>query len=109
MNDYVWKLDVEYPEEAKYASERDRELFGDLDPNWKPEGWDPEHGLLHYGSEEFIWPRVRKVYQSRTSAVRRAQLLESYGAKVRLLRSAPLTFEEREFIRPTRLIDGGAA
>lgn len=102
MNEYVWKLDVEYPE----GSQDDMGYFVD---DWQPGGWDPEHGLLKYGSEEFVWPKVRKIYQSRSAAVERALLLESYGAKVRLLRSEPLELRERYFRRPLFVIEGGAA
>jgi hypothetical protein len=93
---YVWKLDVEYPEGAHYGG-------------WAPEGWHPDDEYLHrFATDEFIWPSVKSVYASRSGAVDRANLLESYGAKVRLLCSAPLTFEERPFKRPLRVIQGGA-
>lgn len=98
MNQYVWALSVEYPDAAYRQDERDRELFGDLDPNWKPEDWNPDEDYLErYGDDDFRWPKVERIYRSRDAAVRRAQLLERYGAIVKLLRSAPLTFEERTF------------
>jgi hypothetical protein len=94
---YVWKLDVEYPERAHYRG-------------WEPKDWHPTDEYLHqFKTDEFIWPSVQRFYASRSSAVNRANLLESYGAKVRLLRSAPLTFEERPFKRPLRVIQGGVA
>lgn len=103
MNEYVWKLDVEYPE----GSQDDEGRFVD---DWEPEGWNPsERYILQYATEEFHWPTVRRFYLSRSAAVDRALLLESYGAKVRLLRSEPLEFRERYFRRPLFVIEGGAA
>lgn len=107
MRDYVWQLAVEYPAEAYYE---DSEM---LNPEWRPANWlaDEEYES-RFGTEEFIWPSVRRFYLSRSSAVDRANLLESFGAHVRLMRSQSLEFEEREFKhahRPLRLVTGGAA
>lgn len=108
MRDYVWQLAVEYPAEAYYEH-----APAVLDPDWKPKGWEPsEEYESRFGTEEFIWPSVRRFYLSRSSAVDRANLLESFGAHVRLMRSQSLEFEEREFKhahRPLRLVAGGAA
>lgn len=110
MRDYVWQLEVEYPAEAYY----EHPFMGRvLDPTWRPAAWvaDDEY-VSRFGSEAFVWPSVRRFYLSRSSAVRRANLLESYGAQVRLLRSQPLEFVERDYKhsgRPLRLVTGGAA
>ncbi|RDI32401.1 hypothetical protein DEU38_103134 [Rhodococcus sp. AG1013] len=107
-NDYVWKLNVEYPLDALHPD--DAPWFaGHLRSDWAPPGWDPDGEYIdRFKTERFIWPSVRKFYLSRSAAVDRALLLEHYDAKVRLLRSVPLTFEERPFKRPLRLIAGGA-
>lgn len=97
MNEFVWKLEVEYPEGPNYAP-----------PNWEP---DDEY-IDRFGTDQFWWPTVRRCYLSRSAAVNRANLLESYGARVRLFRSQPLTFEERNFQHtypPLRSLPGGAA
>lgn len=111
MPDYVWRLEVEYPADAYY----DHPFMGSiLDPSWKPKNWaaDDEY-VSRFGTEDFVWPSVRRCYLSRSTAVRRANLLESYGARVQLLRSQALEFEPRDFKhehRPVlRSIEGGAA
>ncbi|MGC5027057.1 hypothetical protein ACLQ3K_20100 [Tsukamurella sp. DT100] len=95
MNRYVWSLDVTYPEAAYHEHEwRGHEL----NPEWEPANWDPYADyLVRFGDTRFRWPAVRKYYLSRSSAVNRANLLEFYGAKVRLMRSLPIEFEERDF------------
>ncbi|WVX88111.1 hypothetical protein SEA_LITNINMCQUEEN_54 [Gordonia phage LitninMcQueen] len=108
--DYVWTLRVDYPAEAM----QDHPLFGEmLDPDWRPAGWEPSDEYVNqFGTEDFVWPKVRRFYLSRSTAVSRAVLLERFGATVRLLRSQPLEFEERDFKRPRtslRVVRGGAA
>lgn len=107
MKDYVWQLAVEYPAEAYY--EHASQV---LDPDWKPKGWEPnEEYESRFGTEQFIWPAVRRFYLSRSSAVNRANLLESYGARARLMRSQLLEFEERDYKhahRTLRLVAGAA-
>lgn len=95
MSDYVWQLDVTYPE----GSYREHPLFGQLmDCSWQPPGWEPDEDYIsQFGTGRFVWPAVRRFYLSRSSAVKRANLLESYGARVRLMRSQALEFEERPF------------
>lgn len=109
MHYYVWQLAVEYPAEAYYEHERIGHL---LDPGWAPANWQADDEYVHrFRSEQFVWPAVRRFYLSRSSAVDRANLLEFYGARVRLLRSQSLTFEERGYkhVHPQlRLVSGGA-
>ncbi|MDF3308764.1 hypothetical protein P3H15_27475 [Rhodococcus sp. T2V] len=108
--DYIWKLDVEYPADALHGLDSPFGLVGNLRSDWAPRGWEPDDEYIdRFKTERFVWPAVRKYYLSRSCAVDRANLLEHYGAKVRLLRSMPIKFEERNFKRPLRLIEGGAA
>lgn len=75
---YVYKLHVLYPEGSDKAG-------------WEPPGWEPE---VHGTDGEWIgfqWPR-NKLYLSRTGAVKRAALLERFGAKVTIERSYPVRF-----------------
>lgn len=110
MNDYVWKLEVEYPEGSHHPEDADIWLAGRSRADWTPKGWDPDEEYIdRFGTDRFIWPTVRRFYLSRSAAVERALLLEHYGAKVRLFRSKPIEFQERYFRRPLRLIEGGAA
>lgn len=111
MRDYVWRLEVEYPDGA-YV---DHPLFGGiLDRTWTPPNWSPdEEYISRFDTEEFIWPTVRRFYLSRSSAVNRANLLEFYGARVRLMRSQAIEFSERDYKHEHRAvlrsIAGGAA
>ncbi|MFC9768961.1 hypothetical protein [Rhodococcus jostii] len=107
---YVWSLAVDYPADAYFPDDFEPMwLAGKLRGDWTPAGWHPDEEYVRiFGTEQFVWPSVRKFYLVRSTAVRRALLLESYGAKVRLLRSMPLEFEERNFKRPLRIVQGGA-
>jgi hypothetical protein len=49
-------------------------------------------GIMRAEETEFFWPVVDKVYMSRSSATKRAQLLERYGATASVVRS-PLRWE----------------
>lgn len=77
---YVYRLVVEYPE----GSQR----WG-----WAPDGWEkPEWDGNPDADLSFRWPQVRMCLSAGT-AKRRAKLLESYGAKVLIERSAPVQFD----------------
>jgi hypothetical protein len=110
MPDYIWSLDVTYPEDAHWENPW---VGRDLNPDWEPANWAPdEEYVAQFKTERFIWPAVRRFYLSRSSAVDRAKLLEFYGCKVRLLRSKPIEFEERNYKhrhQGLRLVPGGAA
>ena len=95
MRDYVWQLKVEYPAEAYYEHPY---MGRTLDPSWEPANWEADDEYQdRFGTEQFIWPSVRRYYLSRSSAVDRANLLEYYGARVRLMRSQAMEFEERDY------------
>lgn len=95
MSDYVWQLEVTYPDEAYW----DHPFMGrTLDTHWSPANWSPTPDYIErFKTEDFFWPKVSRFYLSRTSAVNRANLLESYGARVQLMRSQPLEFEARDY------------
>jgi len=72
MNDYIWKLDVEYPESALHP-EGVHFYGGSLKSDWAPRGWTPDDEyIIRFGTERFVWPVVRRFYLSRSSAVDRA-------------------------------------
>ncbi|MEV6555922.1 hypothetical protein AB0M22_09410 [Nocardia sp. NPDC051756] len=87
---------VEYPEGALIADERDPRC-GEPDPDWEPQGWDPDeywtdtHGR---GSTEFFWPTTYKEWRSRGPAVKRKNLIESFGARCIIQRSAAIEWPE---------------
>ena len=111
MRDYVWQLEVEYPDAAYYEHLYMGRI---LNPEWSPANWEADGEYVsRFGTEKFVWPSVRRFYLSRSSAVNRANLLEFYGARVRLMRSQRLEFAERPFKHvhraSLRLVPGGAA
>lgn len=66
-------------------------------PEWAPPGWNPSaEYVARFGTDEFIWPEERREYKSRSSAKRRAELLESYGATVVVERSSRITWPDHE-------------
>lgn len=62
------------------------ELPGDGEGYWEPDGWlsDPverAEWIERHGDARFFWPKTDRVYLSRSSAVRLARLIESYGGE----------------------------
>ena len=52
---------------------------------WDPEGWE-QHSDAQWGEyRAFFWPSVGTIYRSRSAAQRRADLIESFGARARVL------------------------
>lgn len=91
---YLYRLDVTYPP-------------GSDEPDWAPSGWGADESHWEQeadtgaaGVAPFVWPRAR-TYMSRAAALRRAALLESYGATVAVCRSLPVVW-------PDTAPDGGA-
>lgn len=60
---------------------------GSQEPGWEPANWDKISAEL--GHEDFTWPRSNLVYKSRSAAINRKKLLESYGATVKLYAAEP--------------------
>lgn len=95
--EYVYSLDVIYPPGAIIPTQRGVgfPVVWQFNPDWKPDGWVPDEDYIaQFGTVRFIWPKVRRIYASRSSAVTRADLLEHYGATVRVLRSQRIDWEE---------------
>ena len=69
LTDIGHEVDVTPPIEGK---------IGYLCDDWRPEGWDESRG-------EFYWPTTNRLYRSRSAAVARQRLIESYGATTVLL------------------------
>lgn len=62
-------------------------------PGWRPPGWRPVGNYTEImGTDEFVWPVTNKVYGSRSTAQKRASLLESFGATVAVERSSRITW-----------------
>jgi hypothetical protein len=82
---YVYRLDVTYPPNS-------------LDLGWEPpgyDGWDDPGGMNGNRGEwiPFSWPQNRLCLSAPT-AKRRADLFRKYGAKVTIVRSAPIEWPE---------------
>lgn len=78
-------VDPQHPEDA---------IWGPVS-GWAPPGWRPEGRYVEMlGTSEFVWPVTNKIYRSRSTAKRRADLLESYGATVVVERSSRITWPE---------------
>lgn len=94
---YLYRVRVlEYPAGSHRMSEYDDDLLEPVD-GWAPPGWRPEGRYVEIlGTSEFVWPVTNKVYHSRTSAKKRADLLESYGATAVVERSSRITWPESE-------------
>lgn len=92
MSDYLYRVQiVSFPEGAMKPS-RQNPNFSYPDPTWEPAGWDPdEEWVERFGRDtgrQFFWPKTDRVYQSRSSAAKLRQLVESYGAKAIIQRSS---------------------
>jgi len=60
-------------------------------------GWRPVGNYTEImGTSEFIWPVTNKVYGSRSTAKKRADLLESYGATAVVEQSSRIVWPEPE-------------
>ncbi|AEF34761.1 gp49 [Mycolicibacter sinensis] len=44
------------------------------------------------GTSEFVWPTTNKIYRSRSTAKKRAELIESFGATAAIERSSKITW-----------------
>lgn len=96
--DYLYRVRItSYPEGAW-------EPIGDPEadmwiptPGWRPPGWRPqgEYVRLH-GTDEFVWPTTTHVWASHTTAKKRADLIESFGATAVVERSSRITWPEPE-------------
>jgi hypothetical protein len=88
-NLYIYKLVVEYPEGADA-------------PGWYPAVFDnrevrsllsiKERWGLRGDKKNFRWPRTRNIWISHSACWRRAWLLHTFGCRVVILRSDPLSF-----------------
>lgn len=66
-------------------------------PGWAPPGWRPEGNYVEIlGTSEFVWPVANKTYHSRSTAKKRADLLNSFGAVAFVERSNLIVWPEAE-------------
>lgn len=80
-------VDPDHPEDAVWMPV----------PGWRPPGWRPVGNYTQImGTDEFVWPVTNKVYASRATAQKRADLLESYGATAVVERSSRISWPDVE-------------
>ncbi|GJO50152.1 hypothetical protein [Mycobacterium marinum] len=101
--DYLYRVRVvRYPDGAfQHIGPIDREHPEDSIwepvPGWRPPGWRPVGNYTQImGTDEFVWPVTNKVYGSRSTAQKRADLLESYGATAIVERSSRISWPDSE-------------
>lgn len=92
---YLYRVVItKYPDGSLFYYTDGDEEFGQIDPNWEPEGWSPdEYWVAHHGSK-FFWPSTKREYRSKSSAQSRARLIESFGAFTTIQRSSLITWPE---------------
>lgn len=112
MSNYLWRVQiVGMPDDALLSyttSDGETEFY--INDEWSPDGWEPDAEYVErMGTHRFVWPTTNKTWKSRSSAVERARLLESFGATVVVQRSGPVVWpadgQERvpELADPRRL------
>lgn len=81
------EIDPDHPEDAIWIPV----------PGWAPPGWRPGGRYVEIlGTSEFVWPVTNKVYASQSTAKKRADLLESYGATAVVERSSRIVWPEED-------------
>ena len=93
---HLYRVEItRLPEGALIFYTDDGEEFGDIDPDWEPEFWNPdEEYVSRFGSRKFFWPSTKYEYRSQSSARSRARLIESFGATTEIVRSSLITWPE---------------
>lgn len=89
MGDYVYRLDITYPEGFGP---------GEHPWGWYPEGWDAADFIINTPEgpdyPTFSWPQERR-FLSRKGAENRAERLRGYGCAVEVVRSEPIQWPDR--------------
>jgi hypothetical protein len=94
--EYLYRVRViSYPTGAFHEPNPDVDDYSEPVPGWAPPGWRPEGRYVEIlGTSEFVWPVANKTYHSRSTAKKRADLLESYGATAVVERSSKITWPD---------------
>ncbi len=92
---YLYRVVItRYPDGALFYYDADGETFGDVDPAWEPEGWNPDEEWVAQYGREFFWPSTKREYRSEKAAKSRAKLIEHFGATAKVVRSSLITWPE---------------
>lgn len=94
---YLYRVVVtSYPDGSHHPNLYDEEVWTPVE-GWAPPGWRPEGNYVEIlGTSDFIWPVTNKTYHSRSSAKKRADLLNSFGAVAIVERSNLIVWPETE-------------
>jgi len=97
--DYLYRVRVvKYPDGSWSSVDPDGEIW-EPTPGWRPPGWRPAGNYTQIlGTDEFVWPVTNKVYGSHSTAKKRADLLESFGATAAVERSSRITWPEPDSV-----------
>ncbi|BBY78892.1 hypothetical protein H7I53_18230 [Mycolicibacterium pulveris] len=105
--DYLYRVRVvRYPDGAfepvgPFDPEHPEDAIWEPVPGWRPPGWRPTGNYTQImGTDEFVWPVTNKVYASRATAKKRADLIESFGASVVVERSSRITWPDSDVSEP---------
>ncbi len=95
MSDYLYRVViVEYPKGALVPSYHYPDHLIE-NPDWAPEGWEPDElWIERFVTDHFFWPSTSKEYKSRSGAMARKKLIESYGAKCIVQRSSRIEWPD---------------
>jgi hypothetical protein len=93
--DYLYRVVVtSYPSGAFTCVHEELDLW-EPTPGWQPPGWRPVGNYTQImGTHEFVWPVTNKVYGSQSTAKKRADLLQSFGATAVVERSSRITWPD---------------
>lgn len=99
MTDFLYRVRItEFPDgaaEFRRTGDADGESYWVIVADWSPPGWKPEGNYVEMlGTTRFIWPSTKNIYRSRSTAKKRTQLLESFGATVAIERSSKITWPD---------------
>ena len=99
MKRYLYRVQVTKWPEGSMKPDPFDPGFSRPDPNWAPEGWNPNpEWVERFGRDSgrrFFWPKTEgREFKSRSAARRLKNLIESYGAKAIIQRSAEIVWPE---------------
>jgi hypothetical protein len=81
----ITAIDPDHPEDAIWIPT----------PGWRPPGWRPQGDYVRlHGTDEFVWPTTTHVWGSYSTAKRRADLIESFGATAVVERSSRIVWPD---------------
>lgn len=101
MSDYLYRVVIVEMPEGALTSDRVYPDMLVINPDWAPKGWDPDELWIgRFGTDDFFWPSTAREYKSRSGAMARKRLIESYGAKCIVQRSSRIEWpaDDRERI-----------